>query len=701
VRLPGALQPPLRTGDAPKLRLPGAGKYADKVIRSEESSRAVLAELDKLRRTGPPVIGFDTETVGWNPKDTITPYDRARCAMFTLSDGVRSWAFMGEMLGVFKELFEAPDPRWRGVNLKFDSAVLWNHGVTLDGKHEDCRVMSKLRNVVEPRAQGLKQLAKYDLDVDMVEFKSIGKMERGRNPTTEFLMEHHPVKFAEYARHDATIPVLLGEKLLYDLSNIRWTPDGQTLADLFHLFEEPFGHVLLDMERRGVSVDQDRLAIISRDVQRECEQLEDELERIAGGEINTRSPDQLVELFFGKLGYKPTRFSDKKFRCGICNRICTKRTDRRCPEHGSLDMRRTPQLNKFALEDLSATSSEARILMRYRKVDQYRKAFIPQLSNPCADGKVRPSWKQFGARSGRLSCSGPNLMNIPSREDDPNHPDPMRRGFGFRSLFIPSPGHTFVVADLKNVELRVAAHLSGDPTMIRAFFEGGDLHAETAIAVFGLDCTAEQVKELHGDKRAAAKTLNFAVLYGGGAGRAAAIIGCSKEEGRGAMDRFNRKYPGIVGYKHSTEEGIRRNGYKRSLLGRFHHFPFIHSVATVPHMAAKFASRDDKVRAHYHMELREGINYGCQGGTADIMQTVMLVASGHRVPWHPMERTDELVELGVHQVLQVHDENVYEVPIEAAEEAGRAVNRIMTDPIPGLRVPITASVSVGSSWEKD
>lgn len=704
MRLPamaGGIAPPLREGDAPRrMRLPGARTPADGIVRSEEEARAVLARLDALRRTGPPVIGFDTETTGWDPKVKMTPYDRARCALFSLSDGVDSWALDGTLLGVFRDLFEAADVRWRGVNLKFDAAVLWNHGVRLAGRHEDCRIMSKLRNVVEPRTQGLKQLARHDLGLDMTEFKDIGRMERGRNPTTEFLLANHTAKFAEYARRDALVPVLLGERLLGDLRRIPWTGD-RSLEDLYVLFEEPFGRVLLDMERRGVIVDQERLTAIAGAVRQECEDLGNEMERIAGGRINTQSSDQMCALFFGKLGYEPSRFSDKKFRCGLCGLLCTRRTARRCPEHGTVDLRRIPTLNKFALEALAARSPEARTLMRLRKVDQYRKAFIPQLSHPCADGRVRPSWKQYGARSGRLSCSAPNLMSIPVREDDPDHPDPARRGFGFRSLFLPSPGNVFMVADLDNVELRVAAHLSGDANMLRAIRDGADLHSETAVAVFGLTCPAKDVKRQFPDVRAKAKTLNFAVLYGAGVRRAQMVIGCGPDEARERMDLFFGQYPGLLAYKRATEDGIRRMGFKRSLLGRRHHFPFMYRVATSPALAARYDARDEKVRSQYQAELREAVNFGCQGGTADIMQTVMLVAAGHDVEWHPMRRTDALLRLGAVQVMQIHDENVFEVPEGSAREAGELLGRIMRDPVPGLRVPITASVAVGPTWSKD
>lgn len=817
--------PGLRLGDMPRLRLPTKATKLDGIIFHEETARAIL---QRLARVDSPVLGFDTETTGWAPEDKVTPYDRARCAVLSLSDGVDSWAISGTLLSVFKPLFERGDVRWRGVNLKFDAAVLWNHGVDLRGRYEDCRILSRLRNVVDPLNHGLKNLAKHFLGVEMVEFRDIAKMSRGRNPTTEFLLDNHPMALAKYARHDAEIPIRLGDLLVDRLQAIPWIP-GKSLWDLFLEFEEPFTHVLLGMERRGVNVNQDKLAEIKVKVEREVHELHEQLEEIAGGEINPRSPDQLVHLFYDKLGYGPSRFSEKKFVCTApeCgDKVLTKTHDRKCPRHGRTRLRPVPLLDKFALQDLAAVSPEARVLQRFRKVDQYRKNFIPHLSKPCFDGKVRTSWRQSGARSWRLcvsadtlveaygghqirideivpgvpvrthadryrrvtavtqkqiehmydvhveggrrvrctymhrlwsggnhwthladlavgdlvvcddgamypitaiepagpepvwditveedhsyvaqglvhhnSGSAPNLMNIPARFDDPDDPDPLTRGFGFRKLFEPDEGKVFVVADLSQVELCIGAHLSGDPTMIAAYTQGLDLHSEAAKALFELPCAVEDVAELYPTERGRAKTLNFGIFYGAGVKRVMNEFRISRQRARQALDNYFRKFPGIEGYKAATEAGIRRLGYKRSLLGRYHHFPMMHRVAQSPALQQRY-HEDEKLRSRYQAEFREATNFGCQGGAADCIQSAMLVADGHPVEWHPAVQDSRLLDMGAEMLMQIHDEIVLQVDERHGEEAGRIVQELMTDPIPGLRVPITAGVSVSKEWSK-
>lgn len=674
------------------MRLKLHPKGAEGVIDHEGRAREVL---QRLARPDRPILGFDTETIGWDPDEKLTPYERARCALFSLSDGEDAWALDAKFLGLFRPLFEDPAVTWRGVNLKFDQVVLRNHSIRLGGKWEDARIMARLWNVTTLPVFGLKEMSRAFLGREQMKFRDVVKLPRNRRPTTEDCLRLDPYLFARYSRDDALNPWDLCALLRKKLKQLPWH-GSYSMADFHDDFEEPFTHVLARMEERGIRVNQERLEAIRVLVERERAELQDHFERLREGPINLDSPDQVGELLFGHLKLDPILVTDTA-RCGVCGKKATKRTNYLCAEHGALDLRRdVPATNKFALERMAERGDPVvKQLIRYRKINQLWKMFLPALSHPCSDGKVRTTWNQGSVETWRLSSSAPPLQTVPrSSNDNPDHEDPDLRGFGLRTLFEPDDGYCFLVADESQIELRLGAHLSGDPVMIETYRRNGDIHAEAAHAIYRLDCTVDEVKTLHPDKRDDAKPLNFGIFYGMGWKRIRNQYRVSEERAKELLNNYLERFVGIQAYKRQREQEARVHGFVRSLLGRYRHAPFIHRTDPF----SERYKNDEKVRSRYQGEFREIINQGPQGGAADILQTCMLILDGELVEWHHLQEDRRMLDLGGQQLLQIHDELVLQIPIENAPEGAKVLEDVMRDPIPGLAVPVFGEAGWGKTW---
>jgi len=658
-------------------------KKLEGIVCSEDRARKILNRLHNVSRDE--LIGFDTETTGWDPREKITPYFTAKCCVFSLSDGKDSWCIDGKLLKVFKPLFEDPAVRWAGVNLKFDIAVLWNHGIDLGGKWYDGRILSLLNDESALNRHGLKQMSDHYLGIRMVEFKDL--LGTKKRVSTEDILAADPWLLAEYARKDAVISAKLCNHLVGNLKRLSWKTGNHSMLEFYENFEEPFTHVLVGMEKRGIRLNVDAIGGIEEKIEEEDYHLRNYFERKAQGPIDLASPDQVGHLLFTKLKMQPTAYTDTK-RCTICEKKATKRTQYVCKEHGEMSLELVPSTKGAALQQLADRGHEVAIkLMRWRKINQIYKTFLPNLRKVSPDGKLHTTWNQGGAETWRLSSSAPNLMNIPrSDNDDPNHPDPNSRGFGLRDLFLPDEGKVFVVADFGQVEMRIGAHLANDPTLIDAYRSGRDIHSEAAIALFNLTCSSEDVKKLHAEKRSLAKVFNFGVFYGAGATRVSNTFKCSKQEAQDYIDNYFATFRGIRAYRQVVEKRVTANHQIRSLLGRYRRFPRMKQVS--------------KTDREFFGMMREATNYGCQAGAADIIQTVMTVADGHEIEWHPLKQATGLKDLDARILLQIHDELVLQVPEDNAKEAAKELELLMTDPVPGMKVPIVADAGIGHTWNE-
>ncbi len=299
------------------------------------------------------------------------------------------------------------------------------------------------------------------------------------------------------------------------------------------------------------------------------------------------------------------------------------------------------------------------LLMEYRQLDKLLSTYVdmlPKMVNP-ETGRIHTSFNQTVAATGRLSSSDPNLQNIPIRTE---------MGAELRRGFVPAEGHVFLSADYSQIELRILAHYSEDPAFVEAFRMGEDIHRQTAALVFGV-APEEVTKEMRGR----AKTVNFAIIYGIGAFSLANRLGISNAEAKEFIERYFERFPGVRGYLDRQIELARAQGYVETLVGRRRYIPEI-------------TSRNFNVRAFGE---RAATNAPIQGSSADIIKIAMI------------DIHKELRDGGwrAKMLLQVHDELLFEVPVDEAERLHAMVKSRM-EGAAQLKVPLLVESGTGTSW---
>jgi DNA polymerase-1 len=389
------------------------------------------------------------------------------------------------------------------------------------------------------------------------------------------------------------------------------------------------------MEVTGIAVDTDELRSTAADLAAECKRLEAEIHRHAGETFNVNSTPQLRGVLYDRLGLETGR----KTKTGFSTNAAT-------------------------LEKLRGTHPIIDTILRYREVEKLRSTYGESLlSEVGADGRIHASFNQTVARTGRLSSDHPNLHNIPVRTEE---------GRRLRRAFVPSPGHLLLVADYDQIELRVIAHLSGDPGLVLAFEEHRDIHRATAAKVFGVapeDVTFTQ--------RSRAKMVSYGLAYGMESYGLAQRLGIETPEAAEILGSYFAAFPLVRDLMDRSVADARSRGYTVTLLGRRRPLPDLHSPNRGLRMAAE----------------RQAMNAGIQGLAADLFKVALV-------------RLDGALEEGGFRsrlVLQVHDEVIVEVPTgEQSEEQSvadltTAVLEGVADEV-GLSVPLEVSIAWGSSW---
>jgi DNA polymerase-1 len=320
---------------------------------------------------------------------------------------------------------------------------------------------------------------------------------------------------------------------------------------------------------------------------------------------------------------------------------------------------RVPSTDADVLSELAARGHRLpALLIEYREQTKLKSTYVDALPKQVGpDGRVHTRFNQAVAATGRLSSSDPNLQNIPVRTE---------LGREVRRAFVADPHHLLLTADYSQIELRVLAHLSGDPALNEAFSRGEDIHRATASLVFGV------APELVGpEQRRAAKTINFGLIYGMGAYALARELGVSNAEAQKFIDAYFARLPKVREYLDRTKEQARETGKVSTLFGRVR---FISGLDAT----------NSQVRGNAE---RQAINAPVQGTAADLMKLAMIRLHG------------ALAEHGLpaRLLLQVHDELILEVSRTAAKEAGALVTRVM-EGVAELRVPLKVDIGTGSSW---
>lgn len=501
----------------------------------------------------------------------------------------------------------SPELRKVGSDLKRLTVVLERHGEPLRGIDFDVGVASY---VVNPSRQSHRV---EDLALEYL----------GRSLVTGLVDSEHGVgeAAAERARSVMRIESVLREKLA-----------EQEAENLFHEIEMPLVSVLARMEIRGVRLDSEILAALGAELDRRMRALLVEIHGLAGGEFNVHSPPQLREVLFEKL--KISARGVRRGKTGLSTDV-------------------------DVLTRLAREHPLPQKILDYRSLAKLKSTYIdalPALVDP-RTGRIHCSFNQTVAATGRLSSSDPNLQNIPIRTEE---------GKRIRQAFLPAPGHRLISADYSQIELRVLAHISGDPTLLSAFRNREDIHVRTAAEVFRVDPAAVKAEQ-----RRAAKVINFGILYGMGPARLSKEIGISFEEAETYISDYFARYPGVSAYVRATLEQARKTGYVTTLLGRRR---FIPDLTSPEGGVRQFAERT-------------AVNTPIQGTAADLIKAAMV-----RIDRRLAERRS-----GAGMILQVHDELILESPTDEVDAVAALVREEM-EGAARLDVPLEVALGIGSSW---
>ena len=408
----------------------------------------------------------------------------------------------------------------------------------------------------------------------------------------------------------------------------------ENVRELYSQIELPLAAVLADVEMTGVKIDPAILARMSDEFAGELAGLTRDIYDLAGGPFDIDSPKQLGQILFEKL---------------------------KLP--GGRKLKKSGQYSTEAsvLESLAEKYDLPRKIMDYRTRAKLKSTYVdalPKYINP-ETGRLHTSFNQTVARTGRLSSSNPNLQNIPIGEEF---------GLRIRSAFVAEPRWLLIAADYSQIELRVLAHMSGDPRLIEAFSRGEDIHARTAQELFGVPPALQ-----NHEHRRMAKAINYGVIYGLSSFGLAARTGSSRTEAQQYIDAYFKRYDGVCAFLEARIEEARTTERVRTLFGRLRPIPEIHSQDTMARNRAE----------------REAMNTPLQGTAADLLKLAM-------VKVHERLKREKLK---TRMILTVHDELVFESP-EAETDAAREIIREEMEGVYPLKVPLKVDMGSGKNWKE-
>jgi DNA polymerase I len=404
------------------------------------------------------------------------------------------------------------------------------------------------------------------------------------------------------------------------------------LDKLFTEIEMPLAPILAEMEATGIAVDAAALAEISREFGEEVRRLERECYELAGSQFNLNSPNQLREVLFTTL---------------------------KLPVKGIKKTKSGYSTDADSLEKLAAAHPMPRKLLEYRSIAKLKSTYADALGGLIdrATGRVHTTLHQALTATGRLSSSDPNLQNIPTRSEE---------GRRIRRAFVAPADHLLLSADYSQIDLRVLAHLSGDPTLVEAFQRGEDIHTRTATEVLGI--SADQVGA---EQRRLAKVINFGIIYGMGPQRLAAELGIPLGEASDYIKRYFDRLPRVKAWFEETLERGRKDGYVSTMYGRRRYLPELNAPPGGSRAQAE----------------RIAINTPIQGSAADLIKVAM-------IRLHSEVRRQELA---ARMLMQVHDELLLEVRNDAMAAAAKAARREM-EGVVAMKVPLRVDLKWGPNW---
>ncbi|AXA85031.1 DNA polymerase I [Lysobacter oculi] len=604
----------------PALAVPG--EY--ETVLSREQLDAWIARLDAAPR-----FAFDTETDSLDPMRanlvglSLCVETGHACYIPLAHDypGVPAQLPMDDVLEALRPALTDPAKGKIGQHGKYDLHVMRRHGIDVQGYADDTMLQSFVLD--SSQRHDMDSQAKRLLGIDTIPYSAVAGKGAKQIPFAAVALDDA----TRYAAEDADITLRLDR-----VQQPRLAAEPG-LEGIYRDIEMPLVPVLERIEANGVLIDADELRRQSADLGKRMLAAQQQATELAGRTLNLDSPKQLGALLFDELKLPAL----VKTPGGA------------------------PSTNEEALEAIADLHELPRVILEYRGLAKLRSTYtdkLPEMVNPDT-GRVHTSYHQAGAATGRLASSDPNLQNIPIRTPD---------GRRIRRAFIAPPGRKLVACDYSQIELRIMAHLSGDPALLAAFESGADVHRATAAEVFG-----RPIDEVTPNERRAAKAINFGLMYGMSAFGLAKQLGIPRGEAQDYIALYFSRYPGVRDYMERTREQARGQGFVETVFGRRLYLPYIHS-------------RNQGQRAGAE---RAAINAPMQGTAADIIKRAMISLDGWLAGHAARAR----------MILQVHDELVFEADEAFVPELMAEAKQRMSAAAE-LRVPLLVDGGIGENWDE-
>ncbi|MBS3807864.1 MAG: DNA polymerase I [Bacteroidales bacterium] len=586
---------------------------------TKEKRKKLIQTLKKLDE-----FCFDTETTSVNPHEAelvgiAISWQKDQAFFIPFPQDQKE---AQQIAGEFRKVFEDAKIRKVGQNIKYDILVMRNYGIRVQGRLFDTMIAHYL---LQPEQRhNLTILSEKYLNYTPISIEElIGK--KGKNQRS---MRSVPIQqITPYACEDADLTWQLREILEKELKE-------HSLWKLAAEMEMPLIHVLIRMEVNGVTINEQELKQYAGELREELGSIEKEVHDMAGVDFNIDSPKQLGEVLFDrmKIVENPRKTRTKQY-----------------------------STSEETLQQLSDKHPIIRKVLDYRSVRKLLSTYVealPELIHP-QTGKIHTSFNQAIAATGRLSSYNPNLQNIPIREE---------RGRKIRKAFVPSDkDHILLAADYSQIELRIMAHMSGDPKLIDAFHNNLDIHSSTAARLFHLDSLEDVTQE----QRRKAKTANFGIIYGISAYGLSQRLNIPRKEAKEIIDSYFNNFSRVKEYMDQRIEAAREKGYVETIWGRKR---FLENIN----------SRNATLRG---MAERNAINAPIQGSAADIIKVAMLNID------QELLRKKYQSKL----ILQVHDELIFDVYRPELKKLTRMVTDKM-EHAHQLDVPLTVETGTGENW---
>ncbi len=535
--------------------------------------------------------------------------------------GVAEQLPLDEVLAKLKPWLEDESKPKVGQNIKYDTHVLANHGIAVHGYAHDTMLQSYVLDA--HRTHGLAALAERHLHRKGLDYEDLCGKGAKQIPFAQVDLQ----LATDYSGEDSEMTLAVHKVL--------W-PRLQAEPGLRHVYEQievPTSKVLTRIERHGVLIDAAVLARQSTQLAERMLELEQQAYEIAGQPFNLGSPKQIGQILFENLKL-PVK---KKTASGA------------------------PSTDEDVLTELAADYPLPARILEHRSLSKLKGTYtdkLPLMVNPDT-GRVHTNYAQAVAVTGRLASNDPNLQNIPIRTAE---------GRRIREAFIAPPGHVLMSADYSQIELRIMAHISEDPNLLKAFGEGIDVHRATAAEVFNV-----AVADVSSEQRRYAKVINFGLIYGMGAFGLAQNLGIEQKAARDYIERYFARFAGVKRYMDETRVSAKEKGYVETVFGRRLWLPEINGGSGPRRAGAE----------------RQAINAPMQGTAADLIKLAMLA----------VQRALDDEGRATRMVMQVHDELVLEVPDAELDWAREAIPRLMAG-VAELKVPLLAEVGVGPNWDQ-